>query len=179
MAVEPIKRSGEQSRMLWTTRRPGVTSVTRWPAVRRTLARPSAGSGSGWTIATWPAGVERSAIMEGRPGGDLARGRAGVRPRGALDAGGEAHDGPQRSPGDRLHQVGISPGLASGRVVLEVALRGHEHDGDLFVHVAQAAADRVPVHVGQVHVEEDEVEGSGLLDGLEAIRSRPRFDDLE
>jgi hypothetical protein len=45
--------------------------------------------------------------------------------------------------------------------------------------VAQGAADRVAVHVRQVHVQQDQVEGTLLVGGLEALRAGSGLEDLE
>jgi hypothetical protein len=45
--------------------------------------------------------------------------------------------------------------------------------------VAQGAAHRVAVHVGEVDVEQDEVEGALLVGRLQALRPGARLEHLE
>jgi hypothetical protein len=96
-----------------------------------------------------------------------------------LDGGEQVDDRAQGGTGDGLDQVGVPAGLPARGVVLEVALRGDEDDRHLLVHVTNGPAHRVAVHVGEVDVEEDEVERPLLIRRLETVRPRPGFEHLE
>ena len=99
--------------------------------------------------------------------------------RRAVDAGEQVDDRAQRGARNGLDQVGIPAGIPACGVVLQVTLGRHEDDRDRLVDVPEGSAHRVAVHVGEVHVEQNQIEWALAVRRLQTVRPRSRLENLE